>query len=297
MTPSRTVVAIGGRELALTNLEKVLYPAVGFSKGEVVDYYRRVAPVLLPHLAGRALTLKRYPNGVEGGHFFEKRCPSHAPAWIERTEGSIPYVVVDGLPALIWVANLASLELHPSLARAAAPDRPTILAFDLDPGPPAGVLECAAVALELRGLFSMLGLECRAKTSGSKGMQVYVPLDGAATFADTRAFALAVAETLERQLPDAVVSRMAKERRTGRVLVDWAQNSETKTTICVYSLRAMPTPTVSTPLAWSEVEAAVAAGDPGALTFRAADVIRRVDEHGDLFAPVVELRQALPALG
>jgi bifunctional non-homologous end joining protein LigD len=273
----------------------VLYPAAGFTKAQVVDYHVRVAAAIVPHLAGRDLTLKRYPNGVEQPFFFEKRCPPHAPDWIRRSPGAIGHVVVDGLASLVWVANLASLELHPSLALADAPSVPTVLAFDLDPGPPAGVLECAAVALELRGLFAVLGLEGFAKTSGSKGMQVYVPLDGASSFDDTRAFALAVAETLERSAPDRVVSRMAKERRAGRVFVDWAQNNAAKTTIAVYSLRAMPRPTVSTPVTWDELEAAVAAGEPDRLRFEADDVLRRIEAHGDLFGPVLTLRQALPS--
>jgi bifunctional non-homologous end joining protein LigD len=291
---SATEVEVEGRTLRLTNLDKVLYPAAGFTKGEVVDYYARVAPALLPHLRGRPLTLKRYPNGVDAPFFFEKRCPGHRPAWVRTATGEIPYCVVEDLAGLVWVANLASLELHPSLALAVAADCPTVLAFDLDPGAPADVLSCAEVALALRDLFGHWGLECFPKTSGSKGMQVYVPLNTATTFEATKGFARAVAETLERRFPERVTATMAKARRTGRVFVDWSQNDRVKTTISVYALRALERPTVSTPLAWAELEAALAAGDASALRFEAADVLARIERDGDLFAPVAELRQELP---
>jgi bifunctional non-homologous end joining protein LigD len=256
----------------------------------VIDYHVRVAPRLLPHLEGRPLTLKRYPNGVDEPYFFEKRCPPHAPAWIERATGSIPYCVVDGLASLVWVANLASLELHPSLAKTAAPEVPTVVAFDLDPGAPADVVDCARLAGNLRDMLAVLGLECFPKTSGSKGMQVYVPLNTPTTYEATRGFSQAVAFTLERQLPDRVVANMAKQRREGKVFVDWAQNHPVKTTIAAYSLRAMPEPTVSTPVTWGEVENAHTADD---LTFTANDVLAR--DH-DPFAPVATLEQELPGL-
>jgi bifunctional non-homologous end joining protein LigD len=301
--PKRVEVHVDGRTLSLSNLDKVLYPKAGFTKGHVIDYYTRIAPVVLPHLRGRALTLKRYPNGVNGQFFYEKNCPAHAPDWVQRatvpirTDGrTIDFCLAEDLPTLVWLANLADLELHTSLARARDSKAPTILAFDLDPGEPATVIECARVALDLREVFSRLGLEGFPKTSGSKGMQVYVPLNTPHTYKQTKSFALAVAQLLERRAPDAVVSEMAKEKRHGRVFVDWSQNDEHKTTVAAYSLRAKDRPTVSTPLHWHEVEAAAEATDPGVLEFESAEVLDRVAEYGDLFAPVEELEQELPAL-
>jgi bifunctional non-homologous end joining protein LigD len=286
------VAEVDGRQVKLSNLDKVLYPEVGFKKRDVIDYYARIAPVLLSHLEGRALTLKRYPNGVDAQFFYEKNAPSHRPEWVTTAGvGSIDYVVVDHEATLVWLANLADLELHTSLALADDPERPTLVAFDLDPGPPATVVECCRVAELLRGMFEGLGLECFAKTSGSKGMQVYLPLNSEATFAQTKAFSKAVAELLAREEPGLVVARQTKSARTGKVLVDWGQNDVNKTTINVYSLRAMARPTVSTAVTWDEVRAAKAPED---LTFEAADVLRRVDEHGDLFAPVLTLVQRLP---
>ena len=286
------VAEVGGRQVKLSNLDKVLYPEAGFAKRDVIDYCARIAPVVLPHLEGRALTLKRYPNGVEAQFFYEKNAPSHRPEWVSTARvGSIDYVVVDHEATLVWLANLADLELHTSLALVDEPERPTLVAFDLDPGPPATVVECCRVAELLRGMFEGLGLECFAKTSGSKGMQVYLPLNGAATFAQTKAFSKAVAELLAREEPGLVVARQTKSARTGKVLVDWGQNDVNKTTINVYSLRAMPRPTVSTPVTWDEVRAAQ---KPEDLTFDAAEVLRRIDEHGDLFAPVLTLVQRLP---
>jgi bifunctional non-homologous end joining protein LigD len=286
------VAEVGGRQVKLSNLDKVLYPEVGFTKRDVIDYYARVAPVALPHLEGRALTLKRYPNGVDAAFFYEKNAPSHRPEWVTTVRvGSIDYVVVDSEATLVWLANLADLELHTSLALADDPERPTVVAFDLDPGPPATIVECCRVAELLRGMFEGLGLECYAKTSGSKGMQVYLPLNSEATFAQTKAFSKAVAELLAREEPGLVVARQTKSARAGKVLVDWGQNDINKTTVSVYSLRAMARPTVSTPVTWDEVRAAKAPED---LTFEAADVLRRVDEHGDVFAPVLTLVQRLP---
>jgi bifunctional non-homologous end joining protein LigD len=286
------VAEVDGRQVKLSNLDKVLYPEVGFKKRDVIDYYARIAPVLLAHLEGRALTLKRYPNGVDAQFFYEKNAPSHRPEWVTTARvGSIDYVVVDHEATLVWLANLADLELHTSLAVAEDPERPTLVAFDLDPGPPATVVECCRVAELLRGMFEGLGLECFAKTSGSKGMQVYLPLNSEATFAQTKAFSKAVAELLAREEPGLVVARQTKSARTGKVLVDWGQNDVNKTTINVYSLRARARPTVSTAVTWDEVRAAKAPED---LTFEAADVLRRVDEHGDLFAPVLTLVQRLP---
>ena len=286
------VAEVGGRQVKLSNLDKVLYPEVGFAKRDVIDYCARIAPVVLPHLEGRALTLKRYPNGVDAQFFYEKNAPSHRPEWVSTARvGSIDYVVVDHEATLVWLANLADLELHTSLALVDEPERPTLVAFDLDPGPPATVVECCRVAELLRGMFEGLGLECFAKTSGSKGMQVYLPVNAEATFAQTKAFSKAVAELLAREEPGLVVARQTKSARTGKVLVDWGQNDVNKTTINVYSLRAMPRPTVSTPVTWDEVRAAE---KPEDLTFDAAEVLRRIDEHGDLFAPVLTLVQRLP---
>jgi bifunctional non-homologous end joining protein LigD len=295
VAPRRVEVEVEGRRLSLSNLDKVMYPAVGFTKGQVIDYYIRVAPVLLPHLRGRPLTLKRYPNGVEGQYFYEKRCPSHAPDWVRAEEVmGIRFCICDDLPTLVWAANLADLELHPSLSVAPDPERPTVMAFDLDPGPPAGLAECCEVALILRDALAQIGLQCAVKTSGSKGLQVYAPLNVDDVDYDhgSKRLSNALARHLEGQHPQLIVSSQKKELRRGKVLIDWSQNDEHKTTVCVYSLRARERPTVSTPLDWVEVEA----GDPGALVFEADDVLARVEEHGDLFAPVVELKQRLPAL-
>ncbi|MEX2105449.1 MAG: non-homologous end-joining DNA ligase [Solirubrobacterales bacterium] len=305
MASSRQV-EVDGRELKLTNLDKVLYPKAGFTKGEVVDYYAKVAPAIIPHLAGRAVTLRRFPEGVDDldAAFFEKRCPKHRPKWVKtaRVEagphaGKIDFCVCDSLPTLIWMAQLAAIELHPSLSLTRAPKRPTVLAFDLDPGPPANVVDCCRVALRLRDMFGHFGLECFPKTSGSKGLQVYVPLNSREVSYDvTKPFAKAIAQLLEKQTPDEVVSKMKKVEREGKVFVDWSQNHQRKTTIVVYSLRARERPTCSTPVTWNEVEQAAENDDPDSLVFEASEVLERIDRHGDLFAPVLELEQELPAL-
>jgi bifunctional non-homologous end joining protein LigD len=294
------VAEVDGREIRLSNLDKVLYPRAGFTKRDVIEYYSDVAPVLLPHLAGRPLTLKRYPNGVEGAYFYEKQAPSHRPDWVRtvpvRTGSkTIDFVVVEDRATLVWLANLADLELHTSLSLAEAIERPTMMAFDLDPGEPATIIECCEVALLLNGMFEGLGLRSFPKTSGSKGMQVYVPLNTAVTYDDTKSFAKAVAELLEREEPGLVVSRQTKRLRKGKVLVDWSQNDEHKTTVSVYSLRARERPTVSTPLTWDEVRAARDSGDPADLVFEAPALLDRVAERGDLFAEVLTLVQRLPA--
>jgi bifunctional non-homologous end joining protein LigD len=300
---NKAAVTVEGHELELSNLDKVLYPKAGFTKGELIDWYARIGEVLLPHLRGRPLTLKRYPNGVEGKHFYEKRCPGHRPDWVttasvwsDRHKGEIDYCVVEDVATLVWLANLADIELHTSLAKAEAIERPTAMVFDLDPGAPADVLDCAEVAVWLRGLFEQLGLNCYPKTSGSKGMQLYVPLNGDVTYADTKPFAKAVAETLEKRFPDRVVSQMSKAKRPGKVLIDWSQNDQHKTTVCVYSLRAKERPTVSTPLEWDEVSAALDAGEAEALVFDHAAVLERVEAKGDLFAPLLSEEQELPAI-
>jgi bifunctional non-homologous end joining protein LigD len=298
-------VEVEGRELKLTNLDKVLYPAAGFTKGEVVDYYAKVAAAMVPHLAGRAVTLRRFPEGVDDldSAFFEKRCPKHRPKWVKTTSvvagprsGKIDFCVCDGLPTLIWMAQLAAIELHPSLSLGRAPTRPTVLAFDLDPGPPADVVDCCRVALRLRDVFGHFGVRCFAKTSGSKGLQVYVPLNKKASYETTKPFAKAIAQLLEKQTPDLVVSKMKKVEREGKVFVDWSQNHRSKTTISVYSLRARERPTASTPVTWDEVETAADSGDGSNLVFEAGDVLERIEQHGDLFAPVLELKQDLPEL-
>jgi bifunctional non-homologous end joining protein LigD len=298
--PARRVsVEVEGHELSLSNLDKVMYPETGFTKGQVMDYYTRIAPAVLPHLRDRPLTLKRYPNGVEGGHFYEKQCPSHRPDWVrseavELSSKTIHFCICDDLATLVWLANLADLELHPSLSKVPEVERPTIMAFDLDPGPGTGLVECCEVALLLREALSALGLESFPKTSGSKGIQVYVPLNTDDVDYDhgTKLISNALARHLESQHPKLIVSSQKKELRKNKVLIDWSQNDEHKTTVGVYSLRARERPTVSTPLAWDEV----AAGDADALVFDAEDVLARVEEHGDLFAPVEELEQRLPEL-
>jgi len=304
MSPSSTSVEVevGGRQLKLSNFDKVLYPEAGFTKGQVIDYYTRIAPALLPHLHQRALTLKRYPNGVDGQFFYEKNCPKHRPPWVEtlsvwsaRNKADVNYCLIDELAGLVWVANLASLELHTSLSHARDISRPSLLVFDLDPGPPANVVECGQVALWLREIFDDLGLKAFPKTSGSKGLQIYLPLNTPVTYNETKPFAHTLAKLLEQQHPKEVVSVMTKDLRTGRVFIDWSQNDDSKTTVCVYSLRARPRPTVSAPVTWEEVEAVVKSGDPDDLVFEAPDVLARVEAHGDLFAPLCELEQALPA--
>ena len=299
-------VEVDGKELRLTNLDKVLYPETGFTKGEMVDYYARVAPAIVPHLSGRAVTLRRFPEGVDDldAAFFEKRCPKHRPKWVKTARvqagpnaGKIDFCVCDSLPTLIWMAQLAAIELHPSLSLSRAPKRPTVLAFDLDPGPPADVVDCSRVALRLRDLLAQLDLESFIKTSGSKGMQLYVPLNSKATYEQTRPFAQAIAQIVAKQNPDEVLAKMGKKTdRSGKVLIDWYQNNERKTTIAVYSLRARERPTCSTPVTWDEVEAAAESGDGSGLVFETTDVLERLDDHGDIFAPVLELKQELPKL-
>ena len=287
-----TLVEIDGHQLKLSNLTKVLYPAAGFTKAEVLDYYARIAPALLPHLGDRFVTLKRYPDGVDSEPFYEKNCPSFRPDWMGVNEmDDIRFCRVDSTAALTWVANLAALELHTSMARHPDADTPTMVVFDLDPGPPAGLDECAEVALWIRHVLDDLGLQSVVKSSGSKGLQVYLPLNTPCTHDEAATFSRTIAQVLEQAHPDRVVSVQRKDLRTGKVLVDWSQNSRHKTTVCVYSLRARERPTVSTPLSWDEVES----GEP--LTFEASDVLSRVEQHGDLFAPVLDLRQTLPRLG
>jgi bifunctional non-homologous end joining protein LigD len=298
-----TIVEVQGRKLSLTNLEKILYPASGFTKGQVVDYYVRIAPVLAPHLAGRALTMKRYPGGVDQEYFFEKNAPMHRPDWVKTApiwSGSnrrtIHYILANDLPTLVWIANLASIELHPSLSLASDIATPTMIVFDLDPGPPANIVQCAQVSLWVREIFDHFGLRSFPKTSGSKGLQIYVPLNMKTSYNETKSLAHAVARLLEQEHPELVVSDMKKAVRSNKVFVDWSQNDEHKTTISVYSLRAREHPTVSTPVTWDEIEQALKKKDAARLVFEAKDVLARVEKMGDLFEPVQKLKQKLPQL-
>jgi bifunctional non-homologous end joining protein LigD len=299
---ARSELTIDGTRIEVSNLQKVFYPKTSFTKGDVIDYYIRVAPALLPHLHDRPVTLKRYPDGVEGFFFYEKRCPPHRPKWVKTVKvsrskgGSISYCVINDLPALVWAANLADLELHTFLHRMPKVSQPTALAFDLDPGVPADIVSCCQVALRLKQLFDRLGLKSFAKTSGSKGIQVYVPLNSVVTYDKTKAFAQAVASSLERRFPDEVISKMGKTLRKGKVFVDWSQNDGHKTTVNVYSLRAKERPTVSTPVTWKEIETALKNKDAKRLSFEAEAVLKRVQKLGDLFGPVLSLKQKLPAI-
>ncbi len=301
--PAPTIVEVENRKLKLTNLDKILYPAAGFTKGQVVDYYVRIAPALVPHLAGRPLTMKRYPEGVDHEYFFEKNAPMHrpdwvktAPVWSEGNNRTMQYLLANDLPTLVWIANLASIELHPSLSLGSDIATPTMIVFDLDPGPPANIVQCAQVALWVRAIFDHFGLQSFAKTSGSKGMQIYVPLNTKVSYEETKPFAHAIARLLEQEHPDLVVSDMKKAVRTNKVLVDWSQNDQHKTTISVYSLRAREHPTVSTPITWDEVEQALKKKDAERLVFEAKDVLARVEKMGDLYEPVLKLKQKLPQL-
>jgi bifunctional non-homologous end joining protein LigD len=299
----QTQVTIGGKTLTLSNLDKVLYPAVPFTKSHVIDYYRRIAPVLLPHLKNRPLTLKRFPDGVGKEFFYEKRCPVFRPHWMKTAalwsksnQQHISYCLVNDLASLIWTANLACLELHTSLARFQKPAQPTAMVFDLDPGPGTDIIDCAQVALWLRDFLDRHKLKCFPKTSGSKGLQIYVPLNGAATFDQTKDFARMTTEQLASDHPEKILSRMARQLRRKKVFIDWSQNDHHKTTVCAYSLRAKDHPTVSTPIKWIELESAFKARSAGQLFFEAQTALKRADKFGDLFAPVLELRQKLPAI-
>jgi bifunctional non-homologous end joining protein LigD len=301
--PAPTIVEVAGRQLTLTNLDKVLYPATGFTKGQVVDYAIRIAPVLIPHLKGRPLTMKRYPNGIDQQFFFEKNAPKHRPDWVQTTpvwsdgnNRTMHYLMANDLPTLVWIANLASIELHPSLSLGADIETPTMIVFDLDPGPPANIIQCCQVGLWVRDIFAHFGLQSFPKTSGSKGMQIYVPLNTKTSYEETKPFANAIARLLEHEHPDLVVSDMKKAVRTNKIFVDWSQNDQHKTTISVYSLRAREHPTVSTPIKWEEVEQALKKKDANRLVFESKDVLARVEKMGDLFAPVQTLKQKLPKL-
>jgi bifunctional non-homologous end joining protein LigD len=299
--PNKAELIVEDRKIQVSNLDKVLYPKVGFTKGQVIDYYIRIAPVLLPHLKDRPLTMKRYPDGVEGEFFYEKNCPSHRPKWVqtakvwsESNERMMNYCLAQDLPTLVWAANLADLELHTSLSRKDKIKRPTMMVFDLDPGLPADIVQCCQVGLWLRDLLDKMKLKSFAKTSGSKGLQVYVPLNTAVTYDQTKDLSRALAQHLEGEHGDLVTSNMSKSVRKGKVFVDWSQNDEHKTTICVYSLRAKEEPTVSTPVTWDEVGNCLKKKKADLLKFRSDKVITRVEKMGDLFEPVEKLKQKLP---
>ena len=300
---TRTFVEIVGRRLPLSNLEKDLYPSYGFTKARILEYYRGIAPFILPHLKDRALTLKRYPEGVEKDFFFEKRCPSHRPAWVKTAEvpknhsEPITFCLVNDLETLIWVENLASLELHVPLARAGSPETPDSMVFDLDPGDEANILDCARVALILRDLLSHMELSSYVKTSGRKGLHVYVPLNRKeTTFEDTKTFSKAVAGIMQKHYPELVTAKMAKQERKTKVFINWSQNDSSKTMICVYSLRAREKPFVSFPLEWRELENLAGLGDPERLQVLHAEALKRVEEKGDLFQEVLVKEQKLPHL-
>jgi bifunctional non-homologous end joining protein LigD len=303
VSPNSVDVVVEGKKLKLSNLDKVLYPKAGFTKGQVIDYYTRIAPAVLPHLRNRTLTLKRYPNGVDQPFFYEKQSPKHRPDWVptqsvwsEGNSRNVDYTICNDLPTLVWLANLADLELHTNLSLASDVNAPTMMVFDLDPGPPATIVECSRVGLWIRELFAQLKLHAFPKTSGSKGLQLYIPLNTPVTYEDTKPFAHAIAELLEKQHPELVLSSMSKEARKGKVFVDWSQNDRIKTTIGVYSLRAKEYPTVSTPVTWEEVEECLERVDPEFLSFLSDEVLTRQEKMGDIFLPVQELKQTLPDL-
>jgi bifunctional non-homologous end joining protein LigD len=298
--PNKAELIVEDRKIQVSNLDKVLYPKVGFTKGHVIDYYIRIAPVLLPHLKDRPLTMKRYPDGVEGEFFYEKNCPSHRPKWVKTakvwSEGNnrmMDYCLAQDLPTLVWAGNLADLELHTSLSRKNNIERPTMMVFDLDPGAPADIVQCCQVGIWLRDLLSKMKLKSFAKTSGSKGLQVYVPLNTSVTYDQTKDLARALAQHLEGEHADLVTSNMSKAVRKGKVFVDWSQNDEHKTTICVYSLRAREEPTVSTPVTWDEVANCLKKKKADVLKFRSDQVLNRVEKMGDLFEPLEKLKQKL----
>src|SRR5438132_10067893 len=299
--PETAELVVEGKKLSVSSLNHLLYPKVGFTKGQVIDYYLKIAPVLLPHLEDRPLTMKRYPNGVDKEFFYEKNCPSHRPKWVKTakvwSEGNnrmMDYCLAQDLPTLVWAANLADLELHTSLARKRDVARPTMMVFDLDPGAPADIVRCCQVGLWLRDLLAKMKLKSFAKTSGSKGLQVYVPLNTLVTFDRTKDLSRALAQHLEREHGNLVTSNMSKSVRKGKVFVDWSQNDEHKTTIDVYSLCARQEPTVSTPVTWDEVENCLKKKKADLLKFRSDKVIARVEKIGDLFAPVEKIQQKLP---
>jgi bifunctional non-homologous end joining protein LigD len=301
--PKESFVEVNGRKVKVSNPEKVLYPATGFTKTDLVEYYMAISPVLLPHLKNRPISLKRYPEGVDGFFFYEKQCPSHRPDWMStarvpsrRKAGFIDYCVMNDLSALVWAANLADLELHTFLHQAPELEHPDFLVFDLDPGPPANLVQCCEVGLLVKHFFDRLNLVSFPKSSGSKGLQIYVPLNSKSMYESTKLFARTLAQNLESTHPDLIVSRMQKSLRKGKVFVDWSQNDEHKTTVCVYSLRAKEYPTVSTPVTWKEIADCRKKGDVRLLTFDTKQVLKRVEKRGDLFNEVLTIKQRLPVI-
>lgn len=300
---SQKIVKIAGKRLSLANLEKDLYPSYGFTKTHILEYYRQISKFILPHLKDRALTLKRYPEGVDKEYFFEKRCPAHRPAWVKtgevrRNNGErMTVCLVNDLETLMWVENLASVELHVPLARVDSPEVPDAMVFDLDPGEPANILDCARVALILRNLLDPLGLTSYVKTSGKKGLHVYVPLNHTeTTFEDTKRFSKAVAGIMQKNYPDMITAKMAKEYRQRKVFINWEQNDAKKTMICVYSLRAREKPIVSFPFAWRELEKLAEQDDPKKLDVLYSEAVYRAEKHGDLFSDLLAKKQKLPHL-
>ena len=297
----KTVLSVEGKEIPVSNLDKILYPEAGFTKGDVINYYIRISPFLLPHVRERALTLKRYPNGVNAPFFYEKACPAHRPPWVKTTairteekQREIDFCLANDLPTLVWAANLADLEIHTSLARSKQPERPTALVFDLDPGAPADIVKCCRIGLLVRTALARDGLDCYAKTSGSKGLQIYAPLNTKTTFEQTKNYALELAQKFEHEHPRDVTSKSAKAERRGKVLVDYNQNDPHRTTVCVYSLRAKKRPTVSTPVLWDEVEKCARKENAELLIFETRDILKRVEKHGDLFEPMLTQKQKMP---
>ncbi|BCJ43948.1 hypothetical protein GCM10010168_67510 [Actinoplanes ianthinogenes] len=303
MPSDRFVVRIEDREVELSNLDKLMYPAAGFTKGEVIDYYTRIAPVMLPHLRDRAVTRIRYPNGVDGAHFFEKNKPGGTPGWVRletlpvpgstKSRETVEFVVVDELPTLVWLANLAALELHTPQWRIGAD--PDLLVVDLDPGAPAGLQECCAVAVLMRDRLAEDGIAAYPKTSGKKGMQLCCPISGSQDAATVSGYAKRVAEELAALVPGSITAKMAKQLRPGKIFIDWSQNNAAKTTVTPYSLRAGASPTASTPLTWEETEA-MATGDAEARQFTAAEALDRADTHGDLLADLLQPGPVLPGV-
>lgn len=301
--PEKAAIEIEGREVSLTNLDRVLFPESGFTKGDLIDYYAAVAPALLPHLRDRPVTMRRFPDGVEGEGFWEKHCPTYRPRWVKTAsivsessaQGEVDYCLVNDLPTLVWMANLACIELHVSLAKARRRKTPDFMVFDLDPGKPADILDCAEVALLIRDTLKGQGLDSLAKVSGSKGIQVYVPLNRRARYERTGEFAHSLARAFEEEMPDQVVSKMRKSLRKGKVLIDWSQNTEHKTTVAVYSMRAKSTPSVSMPVGWKLLERALDGSDRNLLHFDHVSVLRQLKRGEDRFAPVLTEQQTLPA--
>jgi bifunctional non-homologous end joining protein LigD len=291
-------IIAGGRKLTFSNLSKPLYPT-GFTKGDVIDYYGRVADAMLPLLKGRAVTLKRYPNGTDAPFFFEKRCPPHKPDWVKTADvvgstGTVNHCIINNIATLLWAANLAAIEFHVPMALATKPDRPTAMVFDLDPGEPATLIDCLHLGLGLKSLLAELDLDCVAKTSGSKGLHIYVPLNTATTFDKTKTFARAVADRLVKDNPGEVTATMSRALRKGKIFVDWSQNDTHKTTVCAFSLRAKTEPSVSTPLTWAEIQSAVKHGKTDSLIFSPAEVIRRVSRGKNRWIEIQSTRQKLP---